>query len=124
MKLNKTVGIYHKEHPQIQNIIEYCRANYSDIVLFTNHNKNISPQLVVLPKFYGKFFKGDVLYLEYEDFINNSNNSLQSAMVYYDVSEIHKLDINSIKNHKILYTNENNKIILKDYKNELQQLIR
>lgn len=123
MKSNKTVGIYYKEHPQIQTIIEYCRANYSDIVLFTNHNKNIPSNLVVLPKFYGRFFRGDALYLNHDDFINNSNNSLQSAIVYYDVSEIHKLDINTVKNHKILYF-QNNKIILKDYRDALQQLIR
>lgn len=123
MKLNNSIGIYITNHPKINSVIDYCRHTYSDLVLFTNYSHNIPCDLTVLPKFYARFFQGDVLYFTYEEFLHNSNNSLQKHILYVDNEEISKLDLKAIKKHKILFY-QDDKLIMKDYENELQQLIR
>lgn len=123
MKLNKSIGIYYKSHPKLLDIIQYFRTIYSDMVIFTNNNDGISSEFVVLPKFYGKFFHGEILYIDYNDFINNINNDLQTAILFIDSDQIDNIEFNIIKNHKILFI-QNDNIIIKDYKNELQQLVR
>ena len=99
--INKTLAI-HFEHPDEFKLIESVKEqykDYDDIVLVTDNGWS-NPDYTVLPVFYIKFFKGIIVFLSVQSYLQYRDNFRSNQIALRSTpEELNKYNIDINKLH-------------------------
>jgi hypothetical protein len=102
--MNNSFGIFTEDPSNDQQTVallgEQCKKNGDTVIFTDNINSNILHDYSIFPSFYMRFFRGIVIFLNMEDYIQYKDNISGKPMLYLTEEMVRSSNIDGSLIHK------------------------